>query len=337
MTTALTTPICRRLGIRYPVFQAGMGWVARAELAAAVSAAGGLGVIGAGSTMTADELRDEIGRARAVTDKPFGVDILFATIRAEGDDVARYTDAVQAMVEVVLAERVPVLISGLGSPAEVVPEAKARGITVMSVVGQVRHALKAAGDGVDVVIASGRDGGGHVGEIGTAALVPAVVDAMADLGDVPVLAGGGLADGRGLAVALAFGAQGIWMGTRFIATVEARAHDNFKHRIVETDTAGTVVTRAHSGKPCRLIRNRFTDSWAGREAEIEPFPLQALKVGHAASERGRIQGDVDNGVLPAGQSSGLIEEVVSAGAVVEAVMAEAAAVLDRLQSPPDAG
>ncbi len=333
MTAALTTPICRNLGIRYPVFQAGMGWVARAELAAAVSAAGGLGVIGAGSTMTAAELREEIAQVRAATDQPFGVDILFATIRAEGDQVARYTDAVRAMVDVVLEERVPVLISGLGSPAEVVLEAKSRGIYVMSVVGAVRHALRAVGDGVDAVIASGRDGGGHVGEIGTAALVPAVVDAV----DVPVLAGGGLADGRGLAAVLALGAQGIWMGTRFIATTEARAHDNFKHRIAEIDSAGTVVTRAHSGKPCRLIRNQFTDSWAGREAEIKPFPLQALEVGHAASELGRIAGEVERGVLPAGQSSGLIEAVLPAGDVVEAVIAEAGAALARLRriSGPD--
>ena len=326
MTSSLTTPICERLGIRYPVFQAGMGWVARADLAAAVSAAGGLGVIGAGSTMSAEELRDEIRQVRAATDRPFGVDILFASIRAEGSAVVRYTDSVQAMVDVVLDEQVPVLISGLGSPAAVVPAAKARGIYVMSVVGAVRHALKAVGDGVDAVVASGRDGGGHVGEIGTAALVPAVVDAV----PVPVLAGGGLADGRGLAAALALGAEGVWLGTRFIATAEARAHQNYKTRIAETDSAGTVVTRAHSGKPCRLIQNEFTNSWAGRESEIEPFPLQALHVGHPASERGRLEGDIENGVLPAGQSSGLIDAVIPAAQVVDEVMAEARAVLDRL-------
>ncbi len=324
--TALRTPICARLGIRYPVFQAGMGWVARAELAGAVSAAGGLGCIGAGATMAADELRDQIGRVRAATDRPFAVDILFATLRATGDAVARYTDRVQAMVEVVLAERVPVLVSGLGSPAGVVGEAKRRGIVVMSVVGAVRHAEKAVADGVEVVIASGADGGGHVGTVGTAALVPAVVDAV----DVPVLAGGGLADGRGLVAALALGAEGVWMGTRFIATVEARAHRNYKTAITATDASGTVVTRAHSGKPCRLIRNRFTDSWAGREAEIEPYPLQALHVGHPASELGRLQGDVEAGVLPAGQSCGLIEDVPTAAAVVERVVAEAEAALRRL-------
>ena len=324
----IRTPICERLGIEHPVFQAGMGWVARADLAAAVSEAGGLGVVGAGSTMDGEQLRAEIRRVRELTDKPFGVDILFATVRAEGEQVARYTDTVQGMIEAVLDERVPVLVSGLGSPAAVVPAAHERGIYVMSVVGAVRHAEKAVADGVDAVIASGMDGGGHIGRIGTAALVPAVVDAV----DVPVLAGGGLADGRGLAAALAFGAQGVWMGTRFIATAESYSHDNYKHRIADTDVAGTVVTRAHSGKPCRLIDNGFTRSWAGREAEIKPFPLQAMEVGHPASERGRIEGDVEAGVLPAGQSCGMIGDVVPAGEVVRRVVEEAALAMERMRS-----
>lgn len=324
----IRTPICERLGIEHPVFQAGMGWVARADLAAAVSEAGGLGVVGAGSTMDGEQLRAEIRRVRELTDKPFGVDILFATVRAEGERVARYTDTVQGMVETVLEERVPVLVSGLGSPAAVVPAAHERGIYVMSVVGAVRHAEKAVADGVDAVIASGMDGGGHVGRIGTAALVPAVVDAV----DVPVLAGGGLADGRGLAAALALGADGVWMGTRFIATAESRSHDNYKRRIAGTDVAGTVVTRAHSGKPCRLIDNGFTRGWAGREAEIKPFPLQAMEVGHPASERGRIEGDVEAGVLPAGQSCGMIGDVAPAGEVVRRVVEEAAAAMERIRS-----
>lgn len=322
----LRTPICERLGITYPVFQAGMGWVARGELAAAVSEAGGLGVIGAGSTLTPDELRQQIRVVKSRTEQPFGVDILFATVRASGSEVMRYTDAVRGMVDVVLEERVPVLISGLGSPKGVIPQAHACGIFVMSVVGAVRHAVKAVSDGVDAVVASGCDGGGHVGQIGTAVLIPAVVDAV----DVPVLAGGGLADGRGLAAALAFGAQGVWMGTRFIATEEALAHENYKAKIVAISEAGTVVTRAHSGKTCRLIRNAFTDSWQGREQDIEPYPLQALHVGHAASELGRRQGDTDHGVLPAGQSSGLIRDIKSAREVVNDIVCEAVNTLDRL-------
>lgn len=326
--TKLGTPICERLGIDYPIFQAGMGWVARADLAAAVSVAGGLGVIGAGSSSSPDELRDEIRAVKALTDRPFGVDILFATLKASGSEAARYTDVVEGMIEVVLDERVPVLVSGLGSPKAIVPEAHARGIYVMSVIGSVRHAEKAVADGVDAVIATGCDGGGHVGRIGTAVLIPAVLDAV----DVPVLAGGGLADGRGLAAALAFGAQGVWMGTRFIATEEALAHVNYKNKIAEIDAGGTVVTRAHSGKTCRLIRNQFTNSWEGREDEIEPFPLQGMHVGHPASELGRRRGDVDNGVLPAGQSAGLIHDVPPASDVVRTIMREAADALDRVRA-----
>jgi len=322
----LCSPLCRRLGIEVPIFQAGMGFVARAPLAAAVSAAGGLGVIGAGSSLSGADMRADIRAVRAITDRPFGVDILFATMAASGDQAVQYTDAVKEMVAVVLEEKVPVLISGLGSPGAVIKEAHDRGIFVMSVVGAVRHAKRAVADGVDAVIATGSDGGGHVGQIGTAALVPAVRDAV----DVPLLAGGGLADGRGLVAALALGAEGVWMGTRFIATVESTAHDNYKHSIVETDTAGTVVTRAHSGKPCRLIRNDFTNHWAAHEDEIQPFPLQVMQVGNPASVLGRHQGDVANGVLPAGQSAGLIHGVKSAEEVVNDIIDEAGAVLARL-------
>jgi enoyl-[acyl-carrier protein] reductase II len=322
----LRGPLCQRLGIEVPVFQAGMGFVARAPLAAAVSAAGGLGVIGAGSTLSGAELREDIHAVRRVTDRPFGVDILFATMAASGDQAVQYTDAVQEMIAVVLEEKVPVLISGLGSPGAVIKDAHAQGIFVMSVVGAVRHAKRAVADGVDAVIATGSDGGGHVGQIGTAALIPVVRDAV----DAPLLAGGGLADGRGLMAALVLGAEGVWMGTRFIATAEATAHDNYKQSIVETDTAGTVVTRAHSGKPCRLIRNDFTDHWAAREGEIQPFPLQVLQVGNPASVLGRHQGDVANGVLPAGQSAGLINGVKTAEEVVNDIIDEAGVVLARL-------
>jgi enoyl-[acyl-carrier protein] reductase II len=161
-------------------------------------------------------------------------------------------------------------------------------------------------------------------------LIPAVVDAV----DAPVLAGGGLADGRGLAAALAFGAQGVWMGTRFIVTREALAHENYKSKIVGINETGTVVTRAHSGKPCRLIKNKFTESWEGREHEIEPYPLQAIHVGQPASELGRRKGDTAHGVLPAGQSSGLIREIKSAGEIVEDVVSEALQTLDRLFTAP---
>ena len=315
----MRTPVCAAIGIDYPVLQAGMGMIAQAQLAAAVSQAGGLGVIGTGLSMQPDALRAQIRAVRSETEKPFGVDILFATIRAEGDSVTRYTDSVQGLIDVTLEERVPVLVSGLGSPRGAIPEAHARGIYVMSVIGSVRHAQKAVADGVDAVIASGREGGGHVGLVGTAALVPAVVNAV----EVPVIAAGGLADGQGLAAALTWGAQGVWFGTRFIATKEAGAHRNYKDKIVSTSVSGTVVTRAHSGKPCRLIQNAFTEYWAEHEDEIQPFPLQALRVGNPASTRGRLDGDTEQGVLPAGQSVGMIRAVESAGDVVRATVRQA--------------
>lgn len=322
---ALHTPVCDLLGIEVPILQAGMGWIAYGRLAAAVSSAGGLGVIGAGTNMPAAELRREIRLVRSLTDRPFGVDILFAAVQSEAGAAAVYTEGVSQMIEVALEERVPVLVSGLGSPKAVIPQAHTRGMKVLSVVGAVRHARKAVADGVDAVIATGCDGGGHVGKIGTAALVPAVVDAV----DVPVVAGGGLADGRGLAAALALGAQGVWLGTRFIAAREANAHVNYKNRIVESSEAQTVVTRAHSGKPCRMLRNKFTDEWAAREADIRPYPLQ-LEVGHRASDLGRRQGDVENGVLPAGQSCGLIRDAPSASEIVRRIAGEACAALARL-------
>ncbi len=316
--------LCDRLGIKYPVIQAGMGLVANSQLAAAVSEAGGMGVIGAGR-LGPDELRDEIRNVRRLTSQPFGVDILFGKVQQSDATSERYSDLVEAQIDVSLEERVPLLVSGLGSPRGVVKRAHDLGIVVMSVVGNVRQAKRVEADGVDIIVASGSDGGGHVGRVGTASLVPAVVDAVS----APVVAAGGLADGRGLVAAFAFGAVGIWLGTRFIATDESRSHMNYKQKLVDIDEEGTVISRALSGKTVRAIRNRFTESWAAREDEIEPFPLQLLNVGDAASYKGRIEGDVENGALPAGQSAALIHSVKSAGDVVLDIMEEARTVLER--------
>ncbi len=315
-------PLCRKLGIRYPVVQAGMFHVAYGRLAAAVTEAGGLGVIGS-AYMSGAELREQIRIARQETDGPIGVDILFARVAGAEGANAGYTQAVEEAIAVTFEEEVPVLVSGLGNPERVIPEAHAAGMTVMSLVGTARQARAVEASGVDVVIASGHAGGGHVGRVATVALVPTVVDQVA----VPVLAAGGLVDGRGLVAALALGAQGVWMGTRFIASREARGHDNYKNRIVAIDEDGTVVSRGHSGKPNRMIANAFTRSWEGREAEIKPFPQQMIEVGNPASQRGRIEGDVEHGVLPAGQGSGLIRSVPPAGEIVRSIMEEARAVL----------
>lgn len=324
--SALHTPICDLLGIQYPICQAGMGYVARSALAAAVSAAGGLGVIAA-ANLSPRELREEIKKVRDQTDKPFGVDILFASVRVGGSEAQQFTDTVRAWADITLEEKVPVMVAGLGNPGPVTAQAHRQGMKVMALCGNVKQALDHAANGVDVVIAQGHEAGGHTGRIAGLVLIPSVVDTLAPR---PVLAAGGMADGRGIAAALALGAQGVWMGTRFIATPEAYCHDNYKQRVVSLDEEGTVVTRAASGKPCRLIRNNFTREWEKREAEIQPFPVQAARVGRGAGILAREKGDVDNGNAPCGQSAGLIRGIVPAGEVVRRLVTEAEAVLARM-------
>ncbi len=239
----------------------------------------------------------------------------------------------KAWAEVTLEERVPVLIAGLGNPGPVTAEAHRLGMKVMALCGNVKQARDHVANGVDVVIAQGHEAGGHTGRIGGLVLIPAVIDAVSP---VPVMAAGGIADGRGLVAALALGAVGAWLGTRFLATPEAHAHDNYKKKIVALDEEGTVVTRAATGKTCRLIRNNFTRSWEGREGEIQPFPIQHERVGQAAALVAREQGDIENGNAPCGQSAGLIAEVRPAGEVVASLVREAEDVLARLpcSSPP---
>jgi enoyl-[acyl-carrier protein] reductase II len=264
---------------------------------------------------------------RALTDRPFGVDILFATIRARGRETEIFTDAVKGWCDVALEERVPVLIAGLGNPGPLTAEAHRLGITVMALCGNVKQARDHAANGVDVIIAQGHEGGGHTGRVGGLVLTPAVVDAVAPR---PVVTAGGVADGRGLVAALAMGAAGVWMGTRFIATREAHGHENYKKKIAAIDEEGTVVTRAVSGKPNRQIRNAFTREWEGREAEIEPFPIQYERVGKPASIRAREQGDVEHGSAAAGQSAGLVRDIRPAADVVVSIAEEAEAILRRL-------
>ena len=323
----LRTPLCDLLGIRYPICQAGMGWVARSELAAAVSEAGGLGVIAAAHGSPAD-LRAEIRRVRDKTDKPFGVDILFATTRTTGDETERFTDAVKGWMDVALDETVPVVIAGLGNPGPFTAEAHKLGMKIMALCGNVKQGRDHAATGVDVVIAQGHEAGGHTGRIAGLVLIPAVVDAVAPK---PVLAAGGIADGRGLVAALALGAQGIWIGTRFIATPEAYGHDNYKDKIVAIDEEGTVVTRAASGKPCRVIRNEFTREWDKRTAEIQPFPIQFERVGKPMAIRAREQGDIEHGSAACGQRAGLIHGVMPVRDVIARLVDEAEATLARLE------
>lgn len=332
MHPTLSTPLCGLLGIEVPILQAGMGYVARAELAAAVSNAGGLGVVGA-ALFTPDELREQIRKTRDLTDRPFGVDILFATYGRPSTDprIDEFTDDVRRQIDIVFEERVPVLASGLGNPAPVVPQAHELGIKVVALVGNTKNAKRVAAGGVDVVVAQGYDGGGHTGRVGTLSLIPAIVDAL----DVPVVAAGGIADGRGLVAALALGAVGIWLGTRFVASREAFAHDNYKNKIAEADDESTVRTRCFTGKPCRVLKNATTVAWESREDEIEPFPLQMGKIsaelGMNAYEAARLHGHTDVGPCAAGQSSALIHGTKSATDIVADILREAETVLGRFQ------
>jgi enoyl-[acyl-carrier protein] reductase II len=275
--------------------------------------------------MGSRELKDQIRRWKDMTDRPFAVDILFAEVKADPKNptVINYASNVQRLIDITFEEKIPVIVSGLGNPAGIIDRAHNDGVVVMSLCGNVKQARRLEASGVDVIIAQGHEAGGHTGRIGTMTLVPQIVDAVR----VPVLAAGGLADGRGLLAAIALGAEGVWLGSRFVASVEAFAHPNYKNKIVEIDEEGTTITRCHSGKPCRLIRNRFTESWVGREAEIEPFPIQSVEYGFPLAEKARYEGKIEEGGMACGQSAGLINSIKPAGQIVHDVMEEAEAAL----------
>ena len=337
MHPALKTQLCDMLGIEKPIIQAGMGFVARSKLVAAVSGAGALGVIGA-AFLSLDELRDEIRKTRDMTDKPFGVDILFATYGRPSADprIEEFTDEVRKQIDIVFEEHVPVLASGLGNPAPVVPEAHKLGIKVISLVGNTKNAKRVAAGGADIVVAQGYDGGGHTGRVGTLALVPAAVDCI----EQPVVAAGGIADGRGLVAALAMGAVGVWLGTRFVASKEAYAHMNYKSKIAEIDDEGTTRTRCFTGKPCRVIKNETTAAWEGRDEDVDPFPIQIATIseyiGENVYEASRLHGKIEIGSCAAGQSSVLIHEVKGAGEIVDDIITEAEQILNKLGGVTDA-
>lgn len=341
--TRLRTSLCDLFGIEYPIFAAGMGGVTMAPLAGAVSKAGGLGVLGA-TFCTAAELREEIRAVRRITDKPFGVDLLFPgdippdlgarknpplpdfladlLPKIEGLKGAPppplTLELAKAQLAVTLEEKVPLLVSGLGTPPWLVKECHSAGTKVASMVGNVRQAKRLEQAGVDIIVAQGMEAGGHVGTITTLVLVPAVVDAV----KVPVLAGGGIVDGRGIAACLVMGAQGAWIGTRFIATREATAHDNHKRKIVETDEEGTVVSRSYTGKPSRVLKNEFTDRWKGRDQHLLPMPWQRISVETLVAPA-KANGLVDVANFPTGQGCGAIRDIPGAAELFHRMVEEA--------------
>jgi len=345
----LQTRICEIFEIEKPIVLAGMGGASGPALAAAVSNAGGLGVLGA-AACGPKQLREWIQQTRELTDKPFGVDTLLpASVRranyaeTEGPtpsdllplrrafaaefmqqeglepvpDEARQMRRVpgepalftqeffEAQMRVVIEERVPVYASGLGNPGPWMPELRANGTKVMAVIGAVRHAIQVKSSGLDVIVAQGHDGGGHNSPIGTMALIPQVVDAV---GDTPVLGAGGIVDGRGVAAALMLGAQGVWIGSAFLASEEANIFDFQKQAIVDASEEGTSISRTVTGKPARIIRSKWTDHWAKEGVEPLPMPYQGAVSGPvmaAANRAGR--GDINPGF--AGQGIGMIKAV----------------------------
>lgn len=308
------------LEIRHPVMLAGMGGVSYHALAAAVSEAGGFGCLGA-STMQPAEMVAEMRAVAADTTKPFGVDLLTAI-----------PDQVVSNVESLVREGAAVFVAGLGVPRDALEVCHEHGVLVANMCGKVRHAVRAVEAGCDLVIAQGTEAGGHTGTVATMPLVPQIVDAVGDR--VPVVAAGGIFDGRGLAAALALGADGVWIGTRFIATPEARAVPGYKDALLAAGEDGTVISRAFTGKTLRAVRNDQTQFFEDHPDELEPFPAQLL----AAIEGGwmHLGGDEttvvdpDRECYPAGQGVGALDRLTPAAEVVEQIVADAEATLDRV-------
>ena len=296
-------PICRLLNIKYPVFQGGMAWIGTAELASAVSNAGGLGIIGAGN-MPADLLQKEIKQAKGWTDKPFGVNIMLRS------------PFVKDVMNVIVEERVKVVTTGAGNPAEYVPALKEIGCKVIPVVASVALAKRlVARSGADAVIAEGTESGGHVGDITTMALVPQVVDAV----DVPVIAAGGIADSRGMAAAFSLGACAIQMGSRFVVSEECIAHPNYKQFVLKARDRSTVVTGRSTGAPVRVLANKLTKEF--ERLEKEGAQVEELeKLGTGRLRMATHDGDVEKGSVMIGQIAGMLNDIKPVKKIIEDIV-----------------
>ncbi|MGB4462140.1 MAG: enoyl-[acyl-carrier-protein] reductase FabK [Tepidanaerobacteraceae bacterium] len=308
------TEICKLLDIEFPIIQGGMAWVATAELTAAVSNAGGLGIIAAGSAPE-DVVRNEIKKAKSLTDKNFGVNIYFMSPH------------VDKVIDVVVEEEVPVVTTGAGNPGKYMSKLKQAGIKVIPVVSSVALARRLERVGADALIAEGMECGGHIGELTTMALVPQVVDAV----KIPVIAAGGIADARGFLAALALGAKGVQMGTRFVCARECTAHEKFKEAIITAKDRSTIVTGKTTGHPVRVIKNKLSLKFEELEQkQASVFELEAL--GQGKLRLAVVDGDVENGSVMAGQVSGMIKEVKSAENIIQDIIKGAAKLLNSLSS-----
>lgn len=308
------TKICDILDIEYPIIQGGMAWVATHELAQAVSNAGGLGVIAAGAAPV-EVVRDEIKKLKKNTDKPFGVNIMLMSPFAED------------IVELVCEEKVPVVTTGAGNPGKYMDKFKSNGIKVVPIVPSIALAKRLERQGADALIVEGTEAGGHIGELTTMSLVPQVVDVV----DIPVIAAGGIADGRGFLAALSLGAEGIQMGTRFVCSTECIAHDNYKKKIMKAKDRDAIVTGRSTGYPVRVIKNRFSKEYIKLEKEEVPFE-ELEELGAGRLRLAVKEGDIDNGSLMAGQISGMIKDIKSCEEIINDIIKDAEKELNKLYS-----
>jgi enoyl-[acyl-carrier protein] reductase II len=317
----MRTRLTELLDIEHPLMLAGMGGVSYAPLVAAVSEAGGFGCLGA-STMSPEVLVAEMAAVRAATDRPFGVDLLAVM----GDDLL-------ARVELLIEGGASLFVAGLGVSVDAIELCHRHNVLVANMCGKVAHAQRAVASGCDLVIAQGTEAGGHTGLVATMPLVPQVFDAVGNR--VPVVAAGGIFDGRGLAAALALGAEGAWVGTRFIATPEARSVAGYKQALLDSGEDATLISRAYSGKPMRVLRNEFANHFVEHPDELKPFPAQLLTAieehaWHLGGDETTTGIDPTKEGYPAGQGVGGITEVVPAAELVTRFMAEAEAAMARL-------
>ena len=307
----METRVSRLLGTTYPVIQGGMAWVAEYHLAAAVSNAGGLGIIGAASAPP-EVVREQIRQAKKLTDRPFGVNVML--LNPNAPEVAK----------IVIEEGVKVVTTGAGNPAKFMDDWKAAGVVVIPVVASVAMAKLMERGGADAVVAEGMESGGHIGAQTTMTLVPQVVDAV----NIPVIAAGGIADGRGVAAAMMLGAEGVQLGTRFVTAKESIAHENYKERIIKAKDIDSEVTGMSTGHPIRVLRNQMSREYLRMEKEGASFEeLEQLTLG--SLRKAVMDGDVKNGSLMAGQCAGLVKEQQSCKEIVEELMTEADELLNR--------
>ena len=300
------TDVCDRIGIEYPIFQGGMAWVSEHVLAAAVSNAGGLGIISA-MNAPGEYLRKEIRACREMTDRPFGVNVMLMSPHAP--EVAK----------VILEEKVPVVTTGAGLPGVYMKEWVPAGIKVVPVVPSVAIAKRVAREGATAVIAEGCESGGHVGELTTMALVPQVVDAV----DVPVLAAGGIADGRGIAASFMLGARGVQVGTRFLCANECQVHPNYKKKILAARDIDTVVTGKRLGHPVRCLKNPFARSFGQMEYDSTITNEEIEAFGAGSLRKAAVEGDMENGSIMAGQIAALVKEEQPAARIIREMFAQA--------------